>query len=94
MSTANKIFCKKFKEERDALEKQPTMGEVGKLAKEHLSKDGWKLWLTIQMIIINENQLNLNSEENLKNLKEMFMTFLKDDSLEKEYLSKIKNQKV
>ena len=67
------ILCKKFNEELEALEKPPTFGEVGKLAYENLSKDAWKLWMTIQAIMINERQSDLAaSDDTVLLLKNQF----------------------
>lgn len=89
------IFCKKFKQELEALEKPPTFGEVGKLAYENLSKDAWKLWLTIQAIMINERKSDLaSSDDTVMQLNRQFKRFLESSDLENDYLEKLKLQDV
>ena len=56
------VFCLKLKKESEGLAKQPYPGELGKRIYESISKEAWKLWLTQQTILINENRLNLLDE--------------------------------
>ena len=79
----------------DGLDKKPTFGEIGTLAYENLSKEGWKLWLVIQAIMINERQCDLAaSDEMVMLFNRQFKRFLAGNELETEYMEKLKLQDV
>lgn len=56
------ILCQKLKKECEGLAKQPYPGDLGTRIYDSISKEAWKMWLTQQTILINENRLNLLDE--------------------------------
>ncbi len=89
---SNTIFCVKYKEERKALEKAPSSGRMGELALSNLSVDGWKLWLKIQVILMNEMRISTSDNRSIDFIFDEFKKFLESDSLEREYLEKLRLQ--
>ena len=58
-----KVHCVKLKEELPALVKAPLPNELGEYVYEHLSKQGWDLWLQESVRYVNTYQVDLSSKE-------------------------------
>ena len=71
-----KVFCVKLKLEKDALDKQPFPGELGKSVFQNVSKEAWQLWLEHQKMLVNEKRLNLADYESRKYLHDQMKKFL------------------
>ncbi|HXS18394.1 MAG TPA: oxidative damage protection protein [Polyangiaceae bacterium] len=60
---AKTVQCVKLGREAEALDRPPLKGEVGQRIFEHVSKDGWKMWLEHSKMLINEYRLDLTSPQ-------------------------------
>jgi Fe-S cluster biosynthesis and repair protein YggX len=56
---SNTVNCVKLGKQAEALDRAPLPGEIGQRILNNVSKDGWKLWMQHQTILINENRLSL-----------------------------------
>ncbi len=53
------IYCQQLQQEAEGLARIPYPGALGQRIFDNISKEAWKLWLTHQTLLINENRLNL-----------------------------------
>jgi len=53
------VYCVKLKKMAEGFETPPCGGPVGTRIQKEISKEAWRLWLTQQTILINENRLSL-----------------------------------
>lgn len=53
------LYCLKLQKEADGLERQPYPGELGKRIYEHISREGWAMWVEHQTMLINEYRLSM-----------------------------------
>lgn len=53
------VFCKKYNEELEGLERIPYPGELGKKIFDHISKKAWQDWMAYQTKLINELKLKV-----------------------------------
>ncbi|HHL71922.1 MAG TPA: oxidative damage protection protein [Bacteroidetes bacterium] len=56
---ARTVFCIKLGQELEGLEEPPQPDELGQRIFENVSKEAWKMWLSHQIMLINEYRLNL-----------------------------------
>lgn len=54
---ARMVHCAKLDKEAEGLDRPTYPGELGKRIYENVSKEGWKLWLGHQTMLINEYRL-------------------------------------
>ena len=64
------LHCVKLDKDLEGLERAPYPGELGKRILENVSKDAWQMWLDLQTMLINENNLNLFEASSQSYLKE------------------------
>lgn len=76
------INCVKLGKEAEAMERAPLPGELGQRILNNVSKEGWKLWMQHQTILINENRLSLIDPEAQVFLKAEMEKFLFGDGSE------------
>ena len=57
---ARMVQCVKLGSEAEGLEKPPIKGELGQRVFEHVSKEGWKQWISHSTMLINELRLDFN----------------------------------
>lgn len=76
------VFCKKFQQELEGLEKPPLPGAVGEDIFQHISKQAWQEWITHQTRLINEKHLNMMDPEARKFLSEQRELFFNNQSFE------------
>lgn len=79
----NKVLCKKYKQELDAIPYQPLPGELGKKIHAEISNKAWQAWLGHQTILINEYRLNLMEPKAKEFLQQEMHKFLFEDKEEK-----------
>lgn len=79
---ARLVFCKKFQQELEGLEKPPLPGAVGEDIFQHISKQAWQEWITHQTRLINEKHLNMMDPEARKFLSEQRELFFNNQSFE------------
>ncbi len=77
------VFCKKYQQTLEGLEKPPYPGAKGLDIFEHVSKKAWQEWLAHQTMIINENQLNLMEPATKLFLDEQLQKYLAGDDYER-----------
>lgn len=53
------VFCKKFNQEMEGLDRPPYPGPKGQDIFDNVSKQAWQEWLKHQTMLINEKQLNM-----------------------------------
>lgn len=53
------VFCRKYQQELEGLERPPYPGPVGERVYETISKKAWQDWLNHQTMLINEKHLNM-----------------------------------
>lgn len=71
-----KVFCQKLNKEGEGLSKQPYPGSLGLRIYDNISKEAWRMWLTQQTILINENRLNLLDDSAQQYLEGEMQKFL------------------
>jgi Fe-S cluster biosynthesis and repair protein YggX len=70
------VFCRKFKEELEGLERAPYPGPLGKEIYDNVSKKAWEEWTNHQTMLINEKHLNMMDAASRKFLQEEMKKFL------------------
>ncbi|MCA9607898.1 MAG: oxidative damage protection protein [Myxococcales bacterium] len=73
---AEMVFCVKTQKEGEKLERPPFPNELGTRILEHVSKEGWSLWIAHSTMLINEFRIDLASKQGtdflLKQCEEFF----------------------
>lgn len=70
------VFCRKFKEELEGLERAPYPGPLGQEIFANVSKKAWEEWTNHQTMLINEKHLNMMDAASRKFLQEEMKKFL------------------
>ncbi len=70
------VFCKKYKEELEGLDRAPYPGPLGQEIFENVSKKAWQEWTDHQTMLINEKHLSLMDPASRKFLQEEMQKFL------------------
>ncbi|HEY3233729.1 MAG TPA: oxidative damage protection protein [Polyangiaceae bacterium] len=60
---ARMVQCAKLGREAEGLDKPPFKGEMGQKMYDHVSKEGWRMWLEHSKMLINEYRLDLTSQQ-------------------------------
>jgi Fe-S cluster biosynthesis and repair protein YggX len=76
------VFCKKYQEELQGLDRPPMPGPTGEDIFNNVSQKAWKEWQSHQTMLINEKQLNMMDAESRKFLKEQMESFLNNQTFE------------
>ena len=79
----NKVFCKKYNKELDALILPPIPGPKGEEIQQNFSQKAWNEWISLQTMLINEKHLDLSVKDNRAWLNEQMGLFLKNAEYEK-----------
>lgn len=87
------VFCKKFQQQLEGLEKAPLPGAIGEEIFNHVSKQAWNEWVEHQTRLINEKQLNMMDKEARKFLAEQRELFFNNQSFEQALGYQPENQK-
>ncbi len=69
------VHCVKLGREADGLDIPPYPGELGKKIYEGVSKEAWRMWLSHQTILINENRLSSVDPDARKYLEQQMEAF-------------------
>lgn len=69
------VNCVKLGKEGEGLDFQTYPGELGKKVFENVSKEGWKLWMDHQTMLINEYRLNPMDPKARKMIEEQMDQF-------------------
>jgi len=70
------VFCKKYKEELEGLERAPYPGPIGQDIFDNVSRKAWQEWTDHQTMLINEKHLSLMDPASRKFLQEEMQKFL------------------
>lgn len=71
----NMVNCVILKKEAEGLDKAPYPGELGQRILENASKEGWKLWMKQQTMLMNEHRLSPIDPKHRKFLEEEMEKF-------------------
>jgi Fe-S cluster biosynthesis and repair protein YggX len=77
------VFCRKYKQELEGLERAPYPGELGQQIYDTVSKKAWQEWTNHQTMLINEKHLNLMDPESRKYLQQEMEKFLSGEEYDK-----------
>ncbi|MCX7117617.1 MAG: oxidative damage protection protein [Legionellales bacterium] len=69
------IFCMKLNHNAEGMDAPPFPGPLGERIFNHISKEGWSMWITHQTMLINEYRLSLmdpKSRDYLRNEMDKF----------------------
>lgn len=69
------VQCIVIKQEAEGLDKPPHPGELGQRIYQHVSKEGWKLWLERLTTIINENGISTMEYESFELIEKHMLGF-------------------
>ncbi|MFP8968134.1 oxidative damage protection protein [Pokkaliibacter sp. CJK22405] len=75
------VFCRKYQQEKEGLDRPPFPGPKGVDLYENISKEAWQDWLTHQTMLINEKRLNLMDMASRKLLQEEMDRFFSGEDL-------------
>lgn len=76
------VFCRKYQQQLEGLDKPPYPGPQGQDIFEHVSKQAWSEWQDHQTRLINEKHLVMTDPEARKYLKEQMQKFLSGDDFD------------
>ena len=76
------VFCQKYQETLEGLDKPPYPGPLGQKIYDSVSKKAWQEWTDHQTILINEKHLNMMDPASRKFLQEQMQKFLSNESFE------------
>ncbi|MBL4826240.1 MAG: oxidative damage protection protein [Spongiibacteraceae bacterium] len=77
------IFCKKYQQQLEGLDKPPYPGPKGQDIYDNISKKAWQEWQLHQTMLINEKALNMMDPEARKFLQEEMDKFMAGDDYAK-----------
>lgn len=76
------VFCKKYQQQLEGLERQPYPGAKGKEIFDNVSKKAWQEWLEHQTRLINEKHLNMMDAESRNYLSQQMDLFFSGDQFD------------
>lgn len=76
------IFCKKYQQQRPALETPPFPGTSGEYIQKNYCAQAWQDWLTHQTRLINEKNLNSMNKQDRLFLQQQREKFLNNEEFE------------
>lgn len=76
------VFCRKYQQELEGLDKPPYPGPVGQKVYETISKKAWQEWTDHQTMLINEKHLNMMDPASRKFLQEQMEKFFAGEAFE------------
>ncbi|MEY3018727.1 MAG: hypothetical protein RL336_1862 [Pseudomonadota bacterium] len=77
------VFCRKYQQDLEGLERPPYPGPKGQELFEHVSKQAWQEWLKHQTMLINEKQLNMMDASARSYLGEQLEKFLSGEDYDR-----------
>lgn len=77
------VFCRKYKQELEGLERAPYPGALGQEIFDNVSKKAWQEWTDHQTMLINEKHLNLMDPQSRKYLQEEMEKYLSGEEHDK-----------
>lgn len=76
------VFCRKYQQQLEGLDKAPLPGSVGEDIFNNISKQAWNDWVTHQTRLINEKHLNMMDKAARKFLSEQRELFFNNKEFE------------
>lgn len=76
------VFCKKYQQDLEGLERAPYPGPKGQEIFDTISKKAWLEWQHHQTMLINEKQLNMMEAESRNYLQQQMDKFFSGDDYE------------
>lgn len=76
------VFCKKYQQELEGLDRPPFPTAKGKELYETVSKQAWQDWQKHQTMLINEKQLSMMDPASRKYLQEQQDNFFANKSID------------
>ncbi|KDE41337.1 putative Fe(2+)-trafficking protein YggX [Nitrincola lacisaponensis] len=76
------VFCQKYQQTLEGLEKPPYPGPVGQKIYENVSKKAWQEWTDHQTMLINEKHLNMMDPASRQFLQQQMEKFLSGEDFE------------
>lgn len=77
------VFCRKYKEELEGLDRAPYPGPKGQDIYDNVSKKAWQEWTAHQTLLINEKHLSMMDPKTRVFLQEEMEKFMSGDDCEK-----------
>jgi Fe-S cluster biosynthesis and repair protein YggX len=77
------VFCRKYQQEMEGLDKPPFPGAKGQELFASVSKQAWQEWIAHQTMLINEKKLNMMDMTARTYLSEQRDLFLSGDAFDK-----------
>ena len=77
------VFCKRYQEELEGLDRPPLPGAKGQEIFEQVSKRAWQEWQAEQTMLINEKHLSLMDPDARKFLQQEMDKFLAGEQFER-----------
>ena len=77
------VFCKRYQQELEGLDRPPLPGPKGQEIFEQVSKRAWQEWQAEQTMLINEKHLSLMDPEARKYLQQEMDKFLAGEQFER-----------
>lgn len=77
------VFCRKYQEELEGLDRAPYPGPKGQDIYENISKKAWQAWTDHQTMIINEKHLSLMDPSTREFLQSEMEKFMNNEDYEK-----------
>jgi Fe-S cluster biosynthesis and repair protein YggX len=74
------VFCRKYKQELEGLDRPPYPGAKGQDIYDNVSKKAWQEWMTHQTMLINEKRLNVMDVGTKVYLTEQMVKFLSGET--------------
>lgn len=74
------VFCRKYKQELEGLDRPPYPGAKGQDIYDNVSKKAWQEWMTHQTMLINEKRLNVMDTGTRVYLTEQMAKFLSGET--------------
>jgi len=80
---ARTVFCRKYQQELEGLERPPLPGPKGQDLYENISRRAWQEWMAHQTMLINEKHLNLMDMGARTYLNEQMQRFLSGEDYDR-----------
>lgn len=77
------VFCRKYKEELEGLDRAPYPGPKGQDIYDNVSKKAWQEWTAHQTLLINEKHLSMMDPKTREFLQQEMEKFMAGEDYEK-----------
>jgi len=77
------VFCRKYKQELEGLDRPPYPGPLGQEIYDNVSKKAWQEWTDHQTMLINEKHLSLMDPKSRQYLQQEMEKFFAGEDYDK-----------